>query len=68
MARAELVRHQMFLQWRLSEQLEALAIDRQASKPAILANAIGPDRFQAFDRAGQQPACGRLILVPEDAR
>lgn len=68
MARAEFVRHQMFLQWRLSELREALASDRQASKPAILANAIGPDRFQTFDRAGQQLVGGRLILVPKDAR
>lgn len=68
MARAELVRHQMFLQWSLSELLEALASDRQASKPAILAHAIGPDQFLTFDRAGQQRAGGRLILVPKDAR
>ena len=41
MARADLVRHQLFLSRALSERLEALARGPGASKSRILAEAVG---------------------------
>ena len=70
MARADLVRHQLFLPRTLSESLALfvrymLTVNAPLAKSGEASRAIGRDRFAAFvKRVGQQLASGRSSLAP----